>query len=864
VAEVPAVTFGARLRQLRANAGLTQEDLAEKAGVAARSISDLEREISRKPQKDTFRRLADALGLTGRARAEFEAVARGRGLVGAVRTLPRDISTFTGRENELRQLMEPAVASGGVVGIHAIGGMAGVGKTAFAVHAAHRLTPRFPDGQIFLPLYGHTPGQLPVDPADALASLLEAAGAAPQQMPPDLAGRQRLWRNHMAGQKLLLVLDDALDSEQVRPLLPDADQSLVLVTSRRHLTALEDAAVISLDTLTPSEAAALLIRIAARPGLETDDGAVGEIGQLCGYLPLAIGIMAAQLRHHPAWTPDLVASRLRAARDRLKLMVAEDLSVAVAFDLSYANLAEGQQRLFRRLGLHPGDDIDGYAAAALGDSDLADARQDLEGLYENYLLTEPVPGRYRFHDLIRERARALGDTDPPDDRDAALGRLLNYYLHTARLADEHLDGRAPRGIPSPVGAVPRHVPDLLERQDAIMWMEAERLNLQAATEYADQNARLGYAIAIPAAMHGFLRAQGHWDQALSLHQTAQEAARRSGDRLSEADALTELGTIQRMAGDYQAADRSLTLSLERYHDLGDRRGEASALKDLGAVQALTGEYRLATDSLTRCVDLFRSLGDRPGQAGALNYLGSVQRLRCDYEASAASQTQAIELYRGMRDEFGEARVLNDLGAVQRLKGDYAAATVSQARALDLFRKVGYRLGQASALDDLGVIQTLTNDYPAALLSLSEALDLFSDLEHQQGKASALNDLGAVQALTDNCAAAAANFDQALEIYTDLGHLLGEAEVLNNMGEMALASAALQDADSRHRKALAIARGIPAPAEEARALEGIGRCQVRNGQATGGAASLRRAMEIYQQINSPSAERVAKFLRDQDL
>jgi transcriptional regulator with XRE-family HTH domain len=261
VAEPPAVTFAGLLRQLRIEAGLTQEELAAAASLSPRSVSDLERGINLTARKDTARLLADALVLAGPARAAFEAAARGRAPVGAfpaprvaagaaaaTRTLPRDIASFTGREPELRQLVSAAADAtgpGAVVGIHAIGGMAGIGKTAFAVHAAHQLAPRFPDGQIFLPLHGHTPGQQPVDPADALASLLLTAGVTAAQIPPGLQARTALWRDRLAGRQLLLVLDDAAGHEQVRPLLPGTAGSLVLVTSRRHLTALEDAHAIT-------------------------------------------------------------------------------------------------------------------------------------------------------------------------------------------------------------------------------------------------------------------------------------------------------------------------------------------------------------------------------------------------------------------------------------------------------------------------------------------------------------------------------------------------------------------------------------------------------------------------------------------
>src|SRR5262249_43688028 len=278
--------------QLRAEAKLTQEELAEAAGLSPRSVSDLERGITRTAHKDTALLLAGALGLAEPVRAVFVLAARGKtpaaeGLTArqgqtpgafaaaATRALPRDLAAFTGRQAELAQLMGAlagVAAGGGVVGIHAIDGMAGIGKTTFAVHAAHRLADRFPDGQFFLPLHAHTPGHQPVGPADALASLLLTAGASATQIPPGLQARAGRWRDFAAGKKILLVLDDAAGHEQVRPLLPGAAGSLVLVTSRRRLTALDDAAVLSLDILSPAEAAALLARLSGRPGLASGEG----------------------------------------------------------------------------------------------------------------------------------------------------------------------------------------------------------------------------------------------------------------------------------------------------------------------------------------------------------------------------------------------------------------------------------------------------------------------------------------------------------------------------------------------------------------------------------------------------------------
>jgi len=598
VTDQPALEFGGLLRELRVKAQLTQEDLAEAAGLSPRTVSDIERGVSRKAHKDTARLLADALHLIGPARVRFEAVARARdpgnagpgSAAAATRTLPRDVASFTGRQQELQALVEAAVGSAGVVGIHAIGGMAGVGKTAFAVHAAHRLADRFPGGQIFLPLHGHTPGQQPVEPTDALASLLLTAGVPAAQIPPGLEARMALWRDRLAGQQLLLVLDDAASSEQVRPLLPGTDGSLVLVTSRRHLSALEDAMAVSLDTLPPGEAAALLVRLAGRTGLRPDDAAVAELTRMCGYLPLAIGMVARQLHHHPAWTAAGRAAELSASVDRLELMATENLSVAAAFNLSYADLSGDQQRLFRRLGLHPGADIDAYAAAALDGTDLGGARRDLEVLYDQYLIAEPTQGRYRLHDLIREHARALADRlDPGEDRNQATGRLLDYYQHTAARADA-LIGRQSRPAPSLAdSAVQVTVPLLVGREQGLAWARTERAGLLACLDHATGTGQRARVIALTAGLAGLLRRDGPWAEAIARHTAALQAAQYLGDRLGQAGALSDLGAVRRLTGDFPAAAQAQEQALDIYHDLCDRLGQANALSELGIVRALTDD-----------------------------------------------------------------------------------------------------------------------------------------------------------------------------------------------------------------------------------------------------------------------------------
>jgi tetratricopeptide (TPR) repeat protein/transcriptional regulator with XRE-family HTH domain len=875
----PPVTLAGLLRKLRADARLTQEQLAEAASLSPRAVSDLERGINLTARKETARLLADALGLTGTIRTQFEAVARGRATLaaaashpsvsrpaaavtaaGATRTLPRDIASFTGRQPELQRLVGTA-ASGGVVGIHAIGGMAGVGKTAFAVHAAHRLAPYFPAGQIFLPLHGHTLGQRPVDPSDALASLLLTAGIAAAQIPPSLEARMALWRDRLAGQQLLLVLDDAAGSEQVRPLLPGTSDSLVLVTSRRHLTALEDARTISLDTLPADEAAALLVRLAARPGLSGHDAEVRDITRLCGYLPLALGMLARQLHHHPAWTAADLATELAAARDRLELMTTENLSVAAAFDLSYEDLTEDQRRIFRRLGLHPGTDIDAHAAAALGNTDPGTARRHLEALYDHYLLTEPTRGRYRLHDLIHEHARALAADDAAGERDSALTHLLDYYLHTVGTAARHLSRRTSASKPLATGPQPSYSPDLSAWEDAVAWMKAERLNLYAAVVYAAAHGLPGHAAAIPAAMHNFLRNQGHWGQAIALHNVALEATRNDGDQNAEADVLIDLGAMQTILDDYLAAIASLSRALDLYRNLGNLLGEAIALTDLGIAQRLTGDYAAATTSLSRALELHRDLDDPLGEARALTDLGVVQCGVADFPAATASLTRALELYRGLGNRNGEVNALNYLGAAQRDTGKYLAAAASHERALELSRDLGTKHGEANALTFLGAVQSLNGDHPVAIASLEQAMELYRDLGNVRGEANALGYLGTAQRENQDYPAASVSVTRALELFRGLGDPAAEAEMLNVLGELALVSASLPEARTRYEQALAIATDITSRLDEARALEGIGRCDLQDGLADQAAPLLRQALAIYQRIGSPHALRVEAILRE---
>ena len=882
MAEDRPLSFAGLLRQLRTGARLTQEELAEAAGISTRAVSDLERGVNRTAHKDTARLLADALGLhepaSGAVRGGRPGPGPGWGgarrppgaeagtfAAAATRALPRDIAAFTGRQAELARLLasiDDLAASGGVVGIHAIDGMAGIGKTTLAVHAAHRLEDRFPDGQFFLPLHAHTPGQRPVDPADALASLLLTAGLNPQLIPPGLEARAGRWRDHVAGKKILLVLDDAASYQQVAPLLPGSAGSLVLVTSRRRLAALQDAVVISLDTLPPDEAAELLARLAGRPGISPGDAAVNEITRLCGYLPLAIGMLAAQLRHHPAWTPAGLAASLAQARDRLAVMRAENASVAAAFDLSYQDLTRGQQRLFRRLGLVPGPSFDAYAAAALDGTSLEEARSRLDELYDQHLLNEPAPGRYQLHDLLREHAHALAGADDPADSAAATGRLLDYYLHTAAAASRLTVQRLPPAVP-PVACPPAAVPQLDSQKEALAWLEAERANLQACADHAGSDGLAVHAVWLPATLGGFLGTHGYLDQALTLHQKAAQIAQAAGDHAGQATALRNLGYIRRLLGQYTAAITTLTLALELYRDLGDQRQQVDVLELLASAQAGIDDYPAATASVTEALALARAAGDRLGEAVALGTIANsnLGGQNGGLRAAAASFSQDVALLREVGDQPVLARELTGFGLAQIRMGDCESAISSLTESLAISGDLGDPLYQGLALIRLGLAYRVSGDYRAAATALNRGLALIQDIGSRQWEAEAFMELGVLQYFTGDHNTAATSLTKALTLHREVGDRASEAENLNHLGALQATALGPEDGLASYSEALTIARDIGSPLEEADALAGIGHCHIQAGNTAAGSTALRQALDIYQQIGSPHAQLIQKKLNE---
>jgi tetratricopeptide (TPR) repeat protein len=770
-----------------------------------------------------------------------------------------DLPDFTGRDNDLRRLFAVITMAGPAaraVAVHAVDGMPGVGKTAFCVHAARELAERFPDGQIFLELHGHTPGQEPVTPERALNSLLIATGMDPNLIPADLDDQARLWRDRTTGRRILILLDDAAGVEQVRPLLPGTPDCLVMITSRHYLGGLAGVRPFTLTVVPPQDGVVMLRRIAGRSG---DDAVVEEIvTQWCGCLPLAIALVAARWRAHPTWDAPYLAGLLADAHDRLEHLQTGDHSVRAAFDTSLHHLPTRLRRTFHQLGVLVGPEFDEYALAALTDTPLPQARQDLESLYNDHLVQETTPGRFRLHDLLRAYAQSHAAQLDPTDRDSAIDRVVNYYLCATITAA----GRLPTvrtSTLSPAVTTPAQLPRLDTRAQALAWLTTELPTLIAHLDRAAA-ADPDRAIQLADAVVPFLSLTYDTRQELHVYRTQHTAATTTGNPTAQARALTNIAGIQYLRGEFEAAAVTLTQAHDICTDPGDRLGQANALQGIGRVQYLRGEYEAAAVTFTQAHDICTDLGDRLGQANALQGIGRVQYQR-DQREAASSLTQAHNIYTDLGDRLGQARTLNDLGCFQYLRGEFEAAVATLTQARDVYTDLGDRLGQARTLNYLGCVQYLRGEYEAATDTLTRAHNIYTDLGDRFGQAAALKDLGRVQYSRGEYEAAATTLTQAQAIYTSLGDQEGLTEILNNFGKLALVYGQAGDPNDYFGRALHIAREIGVPSHEAEALHGLARLRLQQHDEAGALPLLTQARALCPTDNSPVAVAIEKTLAE---
>lgn len=621
--------------------------------------------------------------------------------------LPSAVPDFTGRHAELAHL-ERITASSGVV---AIDGMAGSGKTSFAVHAARRMAGRFPDGQYFVDLDAHTAGRDPVTAAAALEVLLRQLGVPSGRIPPDVAGRSALWRGELSERRAIAVLDNAASAAQVRPLLPDGPGSLVLVTSRRRLIDLDAAQALSLDALVPHDAEELFNGIVGERAA-AEPIAVLDVLQLCGFLPLAVRIAAARLHHRPKWTVSQLAARLRDQRRRLSELTAGDRSVAAAFALSYQQLSDDRQRLFRLAGLHPGRDFDAWAIAALADVPVEQADVLLEDLLDAHMLMQHDADRYTFHDLLRAHARSTAaEQESSAERDAAVTRLLDHYRGTAEAAVGLLfPGRPPRS--STEETVP-----LADAEEALAWLDAERANLVAV-----DGAPHSHVGPLATLLSPYLFDYGHHSDAFTLDERARVLARDEGNTAGEARATLGVGWMKLRRGDRDAARLDAERALELYRSVGESHGEARSLNLLGVVSWRQGDCDAAGDWFRRALERYHASGDEVGETHALGNLGLALAGQGELDAAEEHLRLALDRYHAMADGEGleAAIVLRQLAVVHLRRGHVAEAEKAHRDALDRFRRLGNSREEADALNAFGEAALVMGD-PARAVRAHEAV-----------------------------------------------------------------------------------------------------------------------------------------------
>jgi DNA-binding SARP family transcriptional activator/tetratricopeptide (TPR) repeat protein len=667
-----------------------------------------------------------------------EPVAGGDGLLVMPRQLPAAAAHFTGRAQELRMLygsLQRLGRADGTVVISAIGGTPGVGKTALAVHWAHQVAERFPDGQLYVNLRGFGPSGPPMTAREAVCGFLESLGVPRDRIPAGADAQAGLYRSMLAGRRMLVVLDNAADEAQVRPLLPGSAGCLAVVTSRRPLPGLaaaEGALRISLDLMSEAEAGQLLAaRLGARR-VAAEPSAVSELAALCARLPLALAVAAVRAASSPGLALTSLTEQLRDMRGRLDVLDAEDAasSVRAVFSWSYQNLSAPAARMFRLLGTHPGPDISLPAAASLAGVPRTRARRILAELTGTHLLIQDARGRFAFHDLLRAYAMeaAQGEEDQAEQL-AATQRMLDHYLHTAWSAAMLLcPGRDPAFTLA--AARPGTEPETIsDGGQALAWCEAEHQVLLAVITQAAAAGFDAHAWQLPWALADYFSRRGHWRDQATTQRTALAAARRLGDLAGQARAHQGLGCAQSMSSAGRDGHAHLAQALSLYRELGDQLGQSSI--HLGFAMAFDFQRRpdKALGHARQVLTLARATGNAVEEANAHSTIGWLYAQLGDYPRALAHCRPGLDACRDLGDRNGEAATWDSLGYVHHHLGEYSQAATCYKQALQMSRDLGSRLNQALILGHLGDTREAAGDTQGARESWLQALAILDDLHH---------------------------------------------------------------------------------------------------------------------------------------
>ncbi|WP_435121951.1 BTAD domain-containing putative transcriptional regulator [Micromonospora tulbaghiae] len=735
-----------------------------------------------------------------------------------VRTLPRAIRDFTGRQQTMARLVKDIVEEG--TRLYLIDGMAGSGKTTVAVQVATALRERFPDAELFIDLHGYSE-RSPLTPAAAAATLLRQLGVPTERVPVDAEDRLAMWRSELADRRAVVVLDNAASAAQAAALLPSGPDNLVLVTSRRRLAGLDEGRPHSLPVLDPDEAVELLGRIVGADRVGAEPAAAAEVARRCGHLPLAIRLAGSRLAHRPHWRVADLARRLGEAQDSLAELAVGERSVGHAFTLSYAQVSAPARRLFRLLGLHPGVRFDNRVAAALADVPLPEAQDLLDELVDVHLAEETAPGRYRLHDLLREYARRLlAETERPDERRTAVAHLLDHHLQVA--VGLAIVAETKQGALSQVAFPPPRRPDLLPVRDrpGQSWFDENRAALVGLVRLAEAEDLSAYCWQLTRACWWSNFVGGHLDELVETHEVALRAAVRAGDEEAAAITMNYLASAKFRLGDFPEAIRFLEAGVDRYRRLGLRREQVQALSNLAAVCFGTDDAERSIRYVDEALRISRYPDDAATISSLFNMLSVAELFRGRYDLALRAARRHIVLGREAGDPRHTSNAVGHLGMIRHRLGHTGPARRLLRAALHLKRTTANRFGEGEILNEIGMMEREAGrpveaaaQHRAALLAMTDAGDRIGQCASRNLLARALHDLGDVDAAID-----------------------------------------------LHRRVLDDATRLSLRYEQARALDGLARC-LRHTDPDQARRYAARALALFRQVESPDRRETERLLAE---
>nr|WP_236711211.1 tetratricopeptide repeat protein [Streptomyces sp. 150FB] len=759
-------------------------------------------------------------------------------------------SELVGRAGELGLLQTPL---SGVIAFQSISGMAGVGKSHLALHAARSLARHYPDGQIHINLRAHSPDPRPLSPKTALMTLLRHFGVPGTAVPHDLEELTALWRTMLSTRRAIIILDDAADREQLDRLLPGTSPSLILITSRRRLTGLPGIRHVLLDILPTAEAVALFTRLVG-PQRATDMPGIATLVHLCGRLPLALELVAGRLNSRPTWTVSHLVERMSHG-PRLAEIRDGNSEIASAFALSYDTLPDDQQTVFRLLSLHPGADFGPHSGAALTGLPLGIVERILESLLDSNLVQEPAPDRYRFHDLIGEFALTLAvSQDTECAREAALDRLAEFCLGAAAEADRLLHPRRPRLDP-PFTPSAHTLPTWAHPGQAMSWLTAEHTALTAAERHFRSRGRPAHAALLAHALAGFLDAEGHWEEAEEIHTHAVRHWRTAGERAREAHALIDLADVQSQTARYEEAEGSAQRALAAAREAGDSAGEAEALRTQGLLYWNLGRLNDSLRIQQEALNISLNAGDPIRIATGQDNVGIALLQLGNHAGASTFFREALVGFIHEKNSRGEAQALNNLGELHLRMGEIDSARQSFNRAYEIFLKVGTLFEQATGRLNKANTMRIPRELNEALDLWRQGLAICRRIRDRRTEAVMLNAIGTGLHKAGLHTEAAAHHTAALNLSQTIGAAQEEAQALRGLGMAELHSGRPAVASEHLTAALSVARRINATEEIARSCSALAELEIAAGRDGAALRHLEKALPLFEGLNRFEFDRI---------